>query len=104
VKFCLAAFVVPFVFVFGPELVWQGPLWKTAITFGTAAAALILLAGAIENYTRWTDTGWTRALLAVGALCMITPMLWLTGIGIVLVAIAIGVTRWRERPSVGRAA
>jgi TRAP transporter 4TM/12TM fusion protein len=104
VKFCLAAFVVPFVFVFGPELVWQGPLWKTAITFGTAAAALILLAGAIENYTRWTDTGWTRALLAVGALCMITPMLWLTGIGIVLVAIAIGLTRWRERPSVGRAA
>ena len=50
VKFCLAAFVVPFVFVFGPELVWQGPLWKTAITFGTAAVALILLAGAIENY------------------------------------------------------
>ena len=68
VKFCLAAFVVPFVFVFGPELVWQGPLWKTAVTFGTAAAALILLGGAIENYARWTDLWWTRVVLAVGAL------------------------------------
>jgi TRAP transporter 4TM/12TM fusion protein len=100
VKLCLAAFVVPFVFVFGPELVWQGPLWKTAITFGTAAVALVFLSAAIENYTRWADTRWTRILLALGALCMITPMLWLTGIGIVIVAIAIGITRWRDRPAV----
>lgn len=103
VKLCLAAFVVPFVFVFGTELLWQGPLWKTAITFGTAAAALILLAGAIENYARWTDTWWTRTVLAIGALCMITPIMWLTGIGIVLVVLAIGATRWRERLALGRA-
>ncbi|MPZ58131.1 MAG: TRAP transporter fused permease subunit [Rhizobiales bacterium] len=104
VKLCLAAFVVPFVFVFGPELLWQGPLWKTAITFGTAAAALIILAGAIENYGRWADTGWTRIVLAAGALCMLTPIMWLTGIGIILVAFAIGATRWRERLAVRRAA
>ena len=103
VKLCLAAFVVPFVFVFGTELLWQGPLWKTAITFGTAAAALIFLAGAIENHTRWTDTWWTRTILAVGALCMITPIMWLTGLGIVLVAIAIGATRWRARLALRRA-
>jgi len=104
VKFCLAAFVVPFVFVYGPELVWQGPLWKTAITFGTAAIALILLGGAIENYVKWTEVWWTRVLLAIGALCMITPKLWLTGIGIVLVAIAVGFTYWRGQAAVGRAA
>ena len=102
VKLCLAAFVVPFVFVFGPELVWQGPLWKTAITFCTAAAGLILLSGAIESYARWADTWWTRSILALGALSMLTPIMWLTGIGVVLVVIAIGVTRWRERPVVGR--
>jgi TRAP-type uncharacterized transport system fused permease subunit len=42
VKLALAAFVVPFVFVFGPELLWKGPLWKTAFTFVTAAVALIV--------------------------------------------------------------
>jgi TRAP-type uncharacterized transport system fused permease subunit len=104
VKLCLAAFAVPFVFVFGPELLWLGPLWKTAITFITAAIALILLSGAIERYSRWADSWWTRLLLAVGALSLLTPILWLTGIGIVLVAIAIGTTRWRGRLAMGKAA
>lgn len=97
VKLCLAAFVVPFVFVFGPELVWQGPLWKTAITFGTAAIALVLLAAAIENYTKWCSSWWTRALLALGALCMITPDMRLTAIGVVIAAIAIGASQLRLR-------
>jgi TRAP transporter 4TM/12TM fusion protein len=97
VKLCLAAFAVPFVFVFGPELLWQGPLWKTAITFGTAAAGLILLSAAIENHVRWADTRWTRSLLALGALSMLTPIMWLTALGIVLALAAIGVTRWRSR-------
>ena len=97
VKLCLAAFVVPFVFVFGPELVWQGPLWKTAITFGTAAIALVLLAAAIENYTKWCNSWWTRALLALGALCMITPDMRLTAIGVVIVATAIAASRMRLR-------
>jgi len=97
VKLCLAAFVVPFVFVFGPELVWQGSLWKTAITFGTAAIALILLAAAIENYTHWCSSRWTRALLALGALCMITPDMRLTAIGVLVVATAIGASQFRLR-------
>ena len=37
VKLRLAVLVVSF--VFGPALVWKGPLWKTVITFGTAAIA-----------------------------------------------------------------
>ncbi|MGE3247689.1 MAG: TRAP transporter permease, partial [Beijerinckiaceae bacterium] len=87
VKLALAAFVVPFVFVFGPELLWQGPLWKTAVTFVTAAIALVLLAGAIEHYDRWADTWWQRILLAIGALFMLAPPLWSVGIGICIVAV-----------------
>lgn len=93
VKLALAAFVVPFVFVFGPELLWKGPLWKTGVTFVTAALALILLAAAIEHYSRWADTWWQRILLAAGALFMLAPPLWSVGTGIVLVAIAIALTR-----------
>ena len=97
VKLCLAAFVVPFVFVFGPELLWKGPLWKTAITFGTAAVALVFLAAAIESYTKWCNSWWTRALLAIGALFMITPDIRLTAIGVVIVTVAIGASRVRQR-------
>jgi TRAP-type uncharacterized transport system fused permease subunit len=97
VKLALAAFVVPFVFVFGPELLWKGPLWKTAITFVTAAAALVLLSAAIERYTKWSATWWTRVLLAVGAVCMVTPDLWLTALGIVLCTVAIAANRLQAR-------
>ncbi|OGA19319.1 MAG: hypothetical protein A3G25_02775 [Betaproteobacteria bacterium RIFCSPLOWO2_12_FULL_63_13] len=97
VKFCLAAFVVPFVFVFGPELVWQGPLWKTAITFCTAGVALVLLAAAIESYAKWCNSWWTRLLLAAGALMMITPNLRFTAVGVAIVAITIGLDRLRLR-------
>jgi TRAP transporter 4TM/12TM fusion protein len=97
VKFCLAAFVVPFVFVFGPELLWQGPLWRTAVTFLSAAIALVLIAAAIERYSKWCSSWWTRVVLAVGAIFMITPDLWLTAIGAVIVLIAIGANRLRER-------
>ncbi len=97
VKLALAAFVVPFVFVYGPELLWKGPLWKTAITFGTAAVALVFLAAAIEHYSRWSATLWSRMLLAAGAILMIAPDLWLSALGAVLVALTIGTTRWRAR-------
>ena len=97
VKLCLAAFIVPFVFVFGPELLWQGPLWKTAVTFGTAAVALICLAAAIENYAPWCTSWWTRALVAIGSLLMITPDMRLTVVGTLIVASVIGISRMRLR-------
>lgn len=100
VKFALAAFVVPFVFVFGPELLWNGPLWKTGVTFITAAIALVMLAASIEHYDKWVDKWWQRILLAIGALFMLAPPLWSVGIGVALVALAIGLTRMaaREEP------
>jgi TRAP-type uncharacterized transport system fused permease subunit len=99
VKLALAAFLVPFVFVLGPELLWEGPLWQTAVTFVTAVIALILLAAAIEAYEKWADTVLTRWMLAIGAIFLLIPFRvgegWATGIGLVLVALAIGITRIR---------
>jgi TRAP transporter 4TM/12TM fusion protein len=97
VKLALAAFVVPFVFVFGPELLWKGPLWRTVITFGTAAIALVLLSAAIERHSKWCDSWWTRLLLAAGALCMISPNMWATGIGTAIAIAAIAANRLQMR-------
>ena len=97
VKFALAAFIVPFIFVYGPELLWLGPLWKTAVTFVTAAVALILIAAAIERYAGWADRWWSRLLLAAGAICLIVPDMYAAAAGVVLVAVAIGATRLRRR-------
>ncbi len=84
VKLALAAFCVPFVFVVGPELLWQGPLWLTAVTFVTAAVAIVLLAAAIEQYEPLADAWWARLLLATGAIFLLVPHLWAAGVGIVV--------------------
>jgi TRAP transporter 4TM/12TM fusion protein len=97
VKLSLAAFVVPFVFVFGPELLWLGPLWKTAVTFSTAAVALVFIAAAIERYANWSDAWWTRILLAAAGLMMITPNMWLTATGALVALLTIGANRTRQR-------
>jgi TRAP transporter 4TM/12TM fusion protein len=95
VKLALAAFVVPFVFVFGPELLWQGPLWKTAITFATAAVALVFIAAAIERYSKWCAAGWQRLLLVVGGIGMIAPDLWASAAGAALVVATLAAGRLR---------
>jgi TRAP-type uncharacterized transport system fused permease subunit len=95
VKFALAALVVPFTFVYGPELLWQGPLWQTAITFITGGTGLILLAMAIEEYEPVCAEWWSRALVAAAGLCMITPFFVSTFAGLALAAATIAANRLR---------
>jgi len=93
VKFALAAFLVPFVFVFGPELLWQGPLWKTAVTFTTAAFGLVFVSAAIEQYSKWAHNTATRLMLAAGGLLMLTPFPISTAIGVSLAGAAIAYSK-----------
>jgi TRAP transporter 4TM/12TM fusion protein len=95
VKFALAALVVPFTFVYGPELLWQGPLWQTGITFVTGAMGLILLAMAIEEYDPVCAEWWSRALAGVAGLCMIAPFYISTCAGLVIAAATITANRLR---------
>lgn len=95
VKFALAALVVPFTFVYGPELLWQGPLWQTAITFVTAAIGLILLAMAIEEYEPVCAEWWSRALVGGAGLCMISPFFVSTAAGLVIALAVVAANRVR---------
>ncbi|HEX9808541.1 MAG TPA: TRAP transporter fused permease subunit [Alphaproteobacteria bacterium] len=89
VKLALAAFVVPFTFVYGPELLWQGPWWQTAITFATAAVGLIFLAAAIEGHRPLCAGRWARAMMGLAGLFMITPFHVSTGAGLALAALTV---------------
>jgi TRAP transporter 4TM/12TM fusion protein len=97
VKFALAALVVPFTFVYGPELLWQGPLWHTAITFMTGAAGLVLLAMAIEEYEPACAEWWSRVLVGIAGLCMITPFYLSTVAGLAIAAATVFVNRMRVK-------
>jgi TRAP transporter 4TM/12TM fusion protein len=97
VRLALAAFVIPFVFVYGPELLLIGPPVNTAVTFISAATGLILISAAIESYDRLTCTWWTRLLLAIGAGFLIFPSVRGLIIGITLCCISFFVTQYNSR-------
>jgi TRAP-type uncharacterized transport system fused permease subunit len=97
VKLALAAFVVPFTFVYGPELLWMGPWWQTAITFASAALGLVLISAAIEAHRPLCATWWGRAALAAAGLCLIAPFMNALIVGLGLAALTIAANRFVVR-------
>ena len=73
VKFALAAFVVPFAFVYGPELLMQGTLVTTLFSLVTAVAGLILMAAAIEAHLDRPLSVWFRLPLGLAGLALVMP-------------------------------
>jgi TRAP transporter 4TM/12TM fusion protein len=97
VRLALAAFLVPFVFIYGPELLWLGPAWKTAITFASAVAGLILIAAAIEAHDKYCAATWARFSLAAAGLLLMAPFYASLAIGAALAAGTIAVNRRLHR-------
>jgi TRAP transporter 4TM/12TM fusion protein len=81
VKFALAAFLVPFVFVYAPELLLDGPWQDTLLTLGTAVPGFIILAAAIEGYMFRPLLAWQRLLLGAAGLALVLPSMRLAVIG-----------------------
>lgn len=89
VKFALAAFLVPFAFVYGPELLMIGPWHQILISLVSAAIGLILIAAALEGYFSEPLPALQRLLLGAAGLGFVIPNLTLTGIGAILAAVAL---------------
>jgi TRAP transporter 4TM/12TM fusion protein len=94
VRLALAAFVVPFTFVFGPELLWIGPWWQTAITFMTAGFGLVVIAAALESYRPVCAYLWARLLMGAAGLCLMAPFAKATLAGIAIVLIVAALNRF----------
>ncbi|WP_366656097.1 TRAP transporter fused permease subunit [Fodinicurvata sp. EGI_FJ10296] len=71
VRFGIAAFIVPFLFYYYPEILLDGDFWSIVRIFVTAALGILILAYASEGWL-FGLIGWPlRTLLAVIALLMI---------------------------------
>lgn len=98
--YALVAFLVPFVFVYNPELLLMGTPGEIAkatviLFFGT-----YLLAGAISGYMVAPLNKFNRATLFIGALCMIAPETITDIIGLVIgvYIIAAGLLKKKKVP------
>jgi TRAP-type uncharacterized transport system fused permease subunit len=96
-------FIVPFMFVYSPELLLMGS-W-TAITIGVARAVLgvFCLAAGLQGWLRCRATPADRALLIAAAILFIVPNVLADVVAVVLLTTVYGLQWMRRVPAVAPA-
>jgi TRAP transporter 4TM/12TM fusion protein len=82
-----AGFIVPFMFVYGPELLMNGSSMGILLATVTALVGVTALAAAGVGYARRPLSYPSRALALVGALLLVYPDLMTDGAGLVAVSV-----------------
>jgi TRAP-type uncharacterized transport system fused permease subunit len=82
----IAGFIVPFMFVYAPEIVLEGTWFRTIFTSGTALIGIFCLASSIEGWLFTKENLIQRLILFAASILLIKPGLWTDIAGLVLLA------------------
>ncbi|MBI5969403.1 MAG: TRAP transporter permease [Deltaproteobacteria bacterium] len=69
----IASYIIPFIFAYCPELLFQGPYHQILLAFCTATIGAISLAAGVEGWLFYRCTYFQRALMLAAALLLIKP-------------------------------
>jgi len=92
-RLSLVLFILPFGFVYGPELIAQGSALEIAQGTSTALLGVFALSAASEGYWRVQLVPWQRLVFAASGVALLLPGLPSDGVGIAIGAIAVMTTR-----------
>lgn len=95
VRIASSAFVVPFMFVFGPELLGEGSVWQVTTGVITASVGVLALAAASEGYLDAPLPWWRRVMLAVGGIALMLPGFASDIVGGLVLSVCLGRTLFR---------
>ncbi|MEZ5726830.1 MAG: TRAP transporter permease [Burkholderiaceae bacterium] len=70
----VAKYLVPFVFVYSPALLFEGPMWNTVLTTLLALTGLWGLSATLEGWYRGRLAGSTRVVLGLCSLAALVPV------------------------------
>ena len=76
----LAAFILPFMFVMGPELLFVGTWWQIATATVSGLVAAVILAAGIRGYFLAPCAWWERLVLLAAAIALMVPG-WISDVG-----------------------
>jgi TRAP transporter 4TM/12TM fusion protein len=100
VKFALAAFIVPFAFIYGPELLMIGPWHVIAFSFITAAVGLIFISAALEAYFQDHLAKWERLIIGLAGFGLVMPNYYSAGAAVVILAVFFVPRYFRQKSKV----
>ncbi len=90
-------FIIPFMFVYEPSLLFVGSLWEILSTFITATIGVVMLAaGLIGWFIRETNVV-ERLLLVAGAILLIKPGIYTDIMGAVFLLVVIIIQKARQK-------
>jgi TRAP transporter 4TM/12TM fusion protein len=84
-KIALPGFLIPYVLVYNPGLILEGPVWDIIWGAFTTLIGVIALAGAVIGFFFRRERTWERIVLLIGALLLIVPEVITDFIGMVMV-------------------
>ena len=104
VKLAIVAFIIPFMFVYQPALLWQGGMTEAAVATITAIIGVIGIGGAMQGWLLTACRQWERPVLLIGGLTLIYPgtMTDLMGLALLAVIALLQLARRRPRPAGAR--
>lgn len=88
-RVAMIGFIIPFIFVYNPELLMQGEPGAIIVAAGSALIGVLAFAAGLEGYLMTRANLLTRILLLGGGLAMIVPGLLTDVIGLSLIGIAV---------------
>ncbi len=98
-KLALGGFILPYMFVYGPELLMVGSWSGIAVAFATATVGVFLLAAAVQGYLLREARLWERAVLLAASLLLIKPGIWTDLGGLIAALLVAGAQLARRRRS-----
>ncbi|MCT8138732.1 TRAP transporter permease [Anaerobacillus sp. CMMVII] len=97
-KLGIAAFIVPFMFYYSPQLMMEGSGVSIGWSFVTASVGIYLLAACVQGWFAKKETGIiVRILLIAGSLCLINAGLIMDIVAVAIVVVAIVYQRFIQK-------
>jgi len=97
-RLAITAFIIPYIFALSPEILWINTTAFDVVRIAiTAVIGMISISAGLEGYFLGHTKMWERLLAITGGLMMVIPSVWTDVLGLVLVALAIGLQILRNR-------
>jgi len=83
-KIAAAGYIVPFMFVYEPALLFQGPLWKIILATTTAMVGIYALTVSLQGFWKTGLNLAQRILTFIAAVLMMFPGMYTDGSGLII--------------------
>lgn len=93
----IVAFIIPFMFVYGPELILQGTVWGIIYSTVTAVIGVAGIAISIEGYLFRKVAIFSRVLIFLSSLMLIQTGMWTDIAGLIILFITLSVDQKRAK-------